>query len=325
MFSTSAAVRPVLWSIRMSSGASCAYANPRSVSSSCRLETPRSNRTPCTWRHAQVREHLGQPVVDGVHERDPVARTAPAARRTVPAPRESRSSPTSRSAGNARRNASLCPPSPTVRVDEDGAVVGDGRGQQRDAALEQHRHVPRADGSDTSGSAGADHADDRGDQHDDAHGRDERQQEREQRAGRVQRTGEGEAVVPGGLGLLRRRPARPTRPAGAGADSTTVTACSVNSSVTLTLDSRPSRRRRPYCLACVLLLAWSTRLPPGPHPLLASPGTGEGAPGALLTRSTRGCAVVRSGWRPHGIAPSHQPRAAPPRPGRRTAAPASAR
>ncbi len=45
---TSAALMPVVWSIRMSSGASCAYANPRSASSSCMEETPRSKRMPWT-------------------------------------------------------------------------------------------------------------------------------------------------------------------------------------------------------------------------------------------------------------------------------------
>ena len=54
----------------------------------------------------------------------------------------SRSSPTSRSCGNRRRIASLCPPRPSGGVDEDGVGQVQRGGQQREAALEEHRHVP---------------------------------------------------------------------------------------------------------------------------------------------------------------------------------------
>jgi len=40
------AIGPVVWSIRMSSGASCEYAKPRSATSSCSDDTPRSKRMP---------------------------------------------------------------------------------------------------------------------------------------------------------------------------------------------------------------------------------------------------------------------------------------
>ncbi len=79
---TSAAVMPVVGSIRMSRGASIEYANPRSDSSSCIEETPRSKRIPCTDScagEARLGERILDAVVAGVHERDAIGeRSEPA-------------------------------------------------------------------------------------------------------------------------------------------------------------------------------------------------------------------------------------------------------
>ncbi len=69
----SAAVSSSSGFIRMSRGASCAYAKPRSARSSCIDETPRSNSTPLTELEACIADDVGDLVVDRVGERHPVA------------------------------------------------------------------------------------------------------------------------------------------------------------------------------------------------------------------------------------------------------------
>ena len=113
-------------------------------SSSCSEETPRSNSTPSTRGPAEPGEDLGQLVVDRVHQGDPVARTAPAARppgrgpagrgRARPAgPRDRRSS-----------TASVWPPRPRVPSTRTAAVrAAPGRAPAARRSGQHHRDVGR--------------------------------------------------------------------------------------------------------------------------------------------------------------------------------------
>ncbi len=105
---------PVVWSMRMSSGASCAYAKPRSASSSCMEETPRSKRTP--WTRGMASRSSTSPI-SSYTACTSVARSPYGARRSPASSRAagSRSRATSRAAGKVESSASLCPPRPRVQ------------------------------------------------------------------------------------------------------------------------------------------------------------------------------------------------------------------
>ncbi len=128
----------------MSSGASCAYANPRSGASSCSDETPEVEQHPVDRRVAEPVEHLGQLVVDGVLQVDPVGEPG------QPDPRvgERLGVPVQADQHRVRmrREHRLGVPGQAERgVDVDGATGPAQRGgQQLEAPLEQHRHVRAA-------------------------------------------------------------------------------------------------------------------------------------------------------------------------------------
>lgn len=113
MLSTSAAVMPRVGSMRMSSGASWAYAKPRSASSSCSDETPRSKRMP--WmRGTPSRDSTAgsssYTACTGVKRSPNGARRRPARASAS----GSRSRPISRASGKRVSRASLWPPMPRV-------------------------------------------------------------------------------------------------------------------------------------------------------------------------------------------------------------------
>ncbi len=97
----------------MSSGASWAYAKPRSASSSCIEETPRSNRTPSTRSMPRRSSTSG---ISSYTACTRVARSPNGASRSPDSFSAcgSRSTATSRTSGNWVSSASLCPPRPSV-------------------------------------------------------------------------------------------------------------------------------------------------------------------------------------------------------------------
>ncbi len=133
----SAAVVPADWSMRMSSGASCEYAKPRSATSSCSDETPRSNRMPSAASKPAERDGLGDSVVDGVHERDAVAEPgeplARDAQRVLVAVE-----PDEVHAGEPLEERLGVSAHAERGVDEDGAVALERGRQQLDASVEQN-------------------------------------------------------------------------------------------------------------------------------------------------------------------------------------------
>ena len=113
LFTRSAAVRPVVGSIRMSSGPSTRNEKPRSTRSSWGELTPRSKRAP------ERRPNEGAERISGSDENGaPTSETrSPKMDRRARAACSaagSRSSPTIRNAGYASSSAAACPPPPTV-------------------------------------------------------------------------------------------------------------------------------------------------------------------------------------------------------------------
>ena len=95
-------------------------------------------------RITQPVEHLGQLVVDGVLQVDPVGERASRTRAWASAS-VSRSSPISTVSGCAASTASACPARPSVASTWTVAAAPAQRGgQQLEAPLEQHRHVRAA-------------------------------------------------------------------------------------------------------------------------------------------------------------------------------------
>src|SRR5512144_1256813 len=109
----SAAVRPLDWSMRMSTAPSSASANPRAGSSRCIELTPRSKSTPLTRGVPSRASTAGS---SSYTAGTSVVREAYGSRRSRATSNawRSRSRPTRRASGSTASSAAACPPSPTV-------------------------------------------------------------------------------------------------------------------------------------------------------------------------------------------------------------------
>ena len=114
--STRSAVNGCDTSILISNGASWLYENPRSVSSICRLDSPKSMNTASTRftpTSSSTCENASNAACTGVNRSaSPSERTRSVAIANASA---SRSMPIRRACGAALRNAMVCPASPSVQ------------------------------------------------------------------------------------------------------------------------------------------------------------------------------------------------------------------